>query len=152
MWFGWNYSPLWRRKLQPTPVLLPGKSHGWRRLVGCSPWCGAELDMTERLHSLSLPIYCPLMRSRVAQRLKRLPAMWETWVQSLGWEDPLGKEMATHSSILAWRIPWMEEPSGLQSTGSQRVGNNRATSLHFTSLHSPLSSISLMSFPWTWLT
>ena len=50
-------------------------------------------------------------------RLKRLPAMWETWVQSLGREDPLEKEMATHSSILAWRIPWTEELGGLQSTG-----------------------------------
>ena len=59
--------------------------------------------------------------SLVGQRLKRLPAMWETWVQSLGWEDPLEKEMATHSSILAWRIPWTEEPGGLQSTGLQRV-------------------------------
>ena len=59
--------------------------------------------------------------SLVAQRLKRLPAMWETWVRSLGWEDPLEKEMATHSSILAWRIPWMEEPGGLQSMGLQRV-------------------------------
>ena len=49
----------------------------------------------------------------VAQWLKRLPAMLETWVQSLGWEDPLEKEMATHSSILAWRIPWTEEPGGL---------------------------------------
>ena len=57
--------------------------------------------------------------SLVAQRLKRLPAVRETSVQSLGWEDPLEKEMATHSSILAWRIPWMEEPGGLQSTGSQ---------------------------------
>ena len=62
--------------------------------------------------------------SLVAQRLKRLPAMWETWVQSLGREDPLEKEMATHSSILAWRIPWMEEPGKLQSTGSQRVGHD----------------------------
>ena len=61
--------------------------------------------------------------SLVAQRLKRLPAMQETWVRSLGWEDPLEKEMATHSSMLAWRIPWMEEPGGLQSTGSQRVGH-----------------------------
>ena len=60
----------------------------------------------------------------MAQRLKRLRAMWETWVRSLGQEDPLEKEMATHSSILAWRIPWMEEPGGLQSTGSQRVGYN----------------------------
>ena len=59
--------------------------------------------------------------SLVAQRLKHLPAMWKTWVRSLGWEDPLEKEMATHSSILAWRIPWMEEPGGLQSMGSQRV-------------------------------
>ena len=60
----------------------------------------------------------------MAQRLKSLPAMRETWVQSLGGEDPLEKEMATHASILAWRIPWMEEPGGLQSTGSQRVGHN----------------------------
>ena len=59
----------------------------------------------------------------VAQRLKRLPPMRETWVQSLGQEDPLEKEMATHSSILAWRIPWMEKPSRLQSTGLQRVGH-----------------------------
>ena len=51
----------------------------------------------------------------------------ETWVQSLGWEDPLEKEMATHSSILAWRIPWTEEPGGLQSMGSQRVGQTEAT-------------------------
>ena len=55
--------------------------------------------------------------SLVAQRLKHLPPMWETWVRSLDWEDPLEKEMATHSSILAWRIPWTEEPGGLQSTG-----------------------------------
>ena len=53
--------------------------------------------------------------------VKRLPTMWETWVQSLGQEDPLEKEMVTHSSILAWRIPWTEEPGGLQPMGSQRV-------------------------------
>ena len=68
-----------------------------------------------------------ILASLVAQRLKHLPAMWETWVRSLGREDPLGKEMAPHSSILAWRIPWMEELGGLQSTGSQRVGNDWAT-------------------------
>ena len=62
--------------------------------------------------------------SLVAQRLKHLPAMWETQVRSLGQEDPLEKEMATHSSILAWRIPWTEEPGRLQATGSQRVGHN----------------------------
>ena len=67
--------------------------------------------------------------SLVAQRLKRLPEMPETRVQSLGWEDPLEKEMATHSSTLAWRIPWREEPGRLQSMGLQRVGHDGATSL-----------------------
>ena len=62
--------------------------------------------------------------SLVAQTVKNLPAMQETCVQSLGWEDPLEKEMATHSSVLAWRIPWTEEPGGLQSMGSQRVGHD----------------------------
>ena len=57
--------------------------------------------------------------------------MWETWVQSLGWEDHLEKEIATHSSILTWKIPWMEEPGKLQSMGLQRVRQNWATSLHF---------------------
>ena len=60
----------------------------------------------------------------VAQRLKGLPEMRETWVRSLSLEDPLEKEMATHSSILAWRIPWREEPGRLQSMGLQRVGHN----------------------------
>ena len=62
--------------------------------------------------------------SLVAQRLKHLPLMRETWVQSLGQEDPLEKEMATHSSTLAWKIPWMEEPGRLQSMGLQRVGHD----------------------------
>ena len=60
----------------------------------------------------------------MAQMVKHLPTMWETWVQPMGKEDPLGKEMATHSSTLAWKIPWAEEPGGLQSMGSQRVGHN----------------------------
>ena len=60
----------------------------------------------------------------MAQAVKRLPTMRETWVLSLGWEVPLEKKMATHSSILAWKIPWMEEPSRLQSMGSQRVGHD----------------------------
>ena len=68
-----------------------------------------------------------LPASLVAQRLKHLPLMQETWVRSMGQEDPLEKEMATHSNILAWRIPWMEEPGGLQSTGLQRVGHDWAT-------------------------
>ena len=62
------------------------------------------------------------LASVVIQMVKQLPAMREIWVRSLGWEDPLEKEMATHSSILAWKIPWMEEPGRLQSMGSQRVG------------------------------
>ena len=64
------------------------------------------------------------MASLVAQTVKRLPAMRETWVRSLGQEDLLEKEMATHSSTLAWRTPWMEKPGGLQPMGSQRVGHN----------------------------
>ena len=63
----------------------------------------------------------------VAQSVKNLPAMWEMWVLLLGWEDPLEKEMATHSSILAWDILWTEEPGGLQSMGPQRVGKDLAT-------------------------
>ena len=60
----------------------------------------------------------------VAQMVKNLPAVQETWVQSLGWKDTLEKGMATHSSILACRIPWTEEPGGLQSMGLQSVGHN----------------------------
>ena len=70
---------------------------------------------------------------------KHLPAMWQTWVRSLGWEDPLEKEMTTYSSTLAWKIPWMEEPSRLQSMGSQRVRHNWAISL-VTGLYSPWNS------------
>ena len=81
----------WRRRWQPTPVLLPGKSHGQRSLVGCSPWGHEELDTTERLH---FHFYT------------------------------LEKEMATHSSVLVWRIPGLGEPSGLPSMGSHRVGHD----------------------------
>ena len=67
--------------------------------------------------------------SLIAQLVKNLPAMQETWVRFLGWEDPLEKEMAIHSSILAWKIPWTEQAGGLQSMGSQRVGHNLAAKL-----------------------
>ena len=80
---------LWRRQWQPTPVLLPGKSHGRRSLVGCNSWGREESDMTEQLHF-----------------------------------HVLEKEMATHSSVLAWRIPGMEEPGGLPSMGSHRFGHD----------------------------
>ena len=63
----------------------------------------------------------------MAQMVKNLPVMQETQVRSLGWEDPLEKEIATHSSIIAWKISWAEEPGGLQSLGSQRVRLDRAT-------------------------
>ena len=66
----------------------------------------------------------------VTQMVKHLPAMQETWVWSLGWEDPLEKEMATQSSILAWRISWAEKPGRPQSMGLQRVGHNWATNAH----------------------
>ena len=86
---------------------------------GCDKW--NILDINAALHLLGA--------SLMAQRIKSLPAMQETQVRSLGWEDPLEKEMATHSSILVWRIPWTEEPGGIQSTGLQRVRHDWATSL-----------------------
>ena len=76
----------------------------------------------------------------VAQMVKNLPATWETWVQSLGWEDPLEESMAAHSSILAWRIPWTEEPGGLQSMGSQRVGHTEQLTHTHTHTHTHMFS------------
>ena len=88
--------------------------------------------------------------SLVAQRLKHLPAMWETWVWSLGREDPLEKEMATHCSNLAWKIPRMEEPGRLKSMGSQRVRHDWATNtftftMEVSGLLPPRSSPPLLS-------
>ena len=79
-------------------------------------------------------LYCFLNKHRtplVAQMVKRLSTMWETRVQSLGREDLLEKEVATHSSILAWKIPWIEEPGRLQSMGLQRVGHDFTFTFHF---------------------
>ena len=101
-----------------TPVFLPGELHRQRRLVSYSPWGHKESDMTEKL---TLSLSNTNWASLVTQMVKNQPAMQETWVQSLGQEDPLEKGMAIHSSILAWRIPWIEKPGGLQSTGLQRV-------------------------------
>ena len=78
----------------------------------------------------------------MVQRLKRLPAMWETWVRSLGPEDPLEKEMATHSSTLAWRTPWTEELGGLKSTG--RKESDVTERLHF-HLYFPFPFLLLIS-------
>ena len=82
--------------IENTSVFLPGKSHGQRSLVGYSPWGCKRFG-----HNLKTFL--------VAQTVKRLPTIRENQVQSLGWEDPLEKKMTTHSSILAWKIPWTEE-------------------------------------------
>ena len=84
--------------------------------------------------------------SLVAQTVKNLPAMWETWVQSLGWEDPLEEGMATHSTFLACRIPWTEEPGRLQSIGSQRVRHNGSDLAHaHTSTCIPQAGVGLLT-------
>ena len=71
---------------------------------------GERISNCREANVLTLEVLQRERTSRVAQMVKRLPTMWETRVQSIGWEDPLEKEMATHSSILAWKIPWTEEP------------------------------------------
>ena len=74
---------------------------------------------------LVLVDFLDILTFLMVQNVKSLPAMQETWVQFLGWKDPLEKEMASQSSILAWKIPWTEEPGELQSMGSQRLGHDR---------------------------
>ena len=95
-------------------------------------WSGVPLPSPSLNPSLSLKMMLIYFGHIyiVAQMVKHLTTMWETQVRSLGWEDPLEKEMATHSNILAWKIPWTEEHGRLQSMGSQRVGHDWATSLH----------------------
>ena len=103
---------------------MPGESHGWRSLIGYSPWGRKESDTTERLFVYFI-IYLPgLPRWLSGKESACNEGDEEMGVQSLGQEDPLEKEMATHSSILAWKIPWMEEHGRLQSMGSQRVGHD----------------------------
>ena len=92
------------------------KAHG---LDSRGPWA-----LEHRLNSSGAGAYVGFPGGSV---VKNLPAVQDLWVWSLGWGDPLGKEMAIHSSILAWRIPWTEEPSGLQSMGSQRIRHDWAT-------------------------
>ena len=117
----------WDTRTTPSYILgFPGGSvvknppAGEARDVGLIPVLGRSPGVGK---------WQPTLASLVAQRVKHLPAMRETGVWSLGREDPVEKEMATHSSILAWRTPRMEEPGRLQSTGSQRVRHNWATSL-----------------------
>ena len=110
--------------------LVPGPGRAWQSQWGQDLRSSVSCTVTLGRNSVSIPLcVLELLRtSPVAQLVKNLPAVQETWVQSLGWEGPLEKEMATHSSILAWRIPWTEEPGGLQSTGSQRVRYSWTTS------------------------
>ena len=99
--------------------------------------------------NLQLPNYWV---SLVAQMVKNLPAMQEMWVRSLGWEDSLEKGMAAHSNILPCRIPWIEEPGGLQSMGSQRVRHNRVTNSQYPSLTlrtSELEKVAICMFLFT---
>ena len=79
-----------------------------------------------------------------------MPTMWETWVRSLGWEDPLEKEMANHSRTLAWKTPWTKEPGRLQSMRLQRVGHDWATSLHFHVPYNFLGSVSSFTLLCIW--
>ena len=103
-----NHSYLVAQMVKNSPVVWrPGFIHGWGR----SPGEGNGNPLQYSCVSL------------VFQMIKNLPAMQETWVQSLGGEDPLEKEMETHSGILAWESPWIEEPGGIQSMGLQRVGH-----------------------------
>ena len=97
----------------------------WKQWKQCQTlFFGAPKSRQMVTAAMKLKDAYSLGTSLVVQTVKRLPAMQETWVQSLGWEDPLEKEMATHSSTLSWKILWMEEPGRLQSMGSQRVGHD----------------------------
>ena len=97
-------------------------------------------------NTLTFCIFHMLYNFVYHQRVKRLPTMWETWVRSLGQEDPLEKALAPHSSTLAWKILWMEKPGRVQSMGSQRVGHDWATSLSLSLYFHALVSIQCCDF------
>ena len=88
--------------------------------------------LSEKQNLLWTPISTYALWDRVSQTVKNPPTVWETWVRSLDWEDPLEESMATHCSILAWRIPRTEEPGGPQSIGLQRIGHNWSALAHST--------------------
>ena len=115
------------------PILWPNDAKS--QLIGKDPDAGKDWGQEEKGMKEDEKVgwhYWLNKTSLVSQMVKHLPTMCETQVRSLGGEDPLEKKMATHSSTLAWKIPWTEEPSGPQCMGSQRVGHDWATSLHFT--------------------
>ena len=92
--------------------------------IGPAPLAGICLSLLYLPSSFTKTLLIILRTSLVAQMVKCLSTMWETWIRSLGREDPLEKEMAIHSSSIAWKIPWTKEPGRLQSMGSQRVGHD----------------------------
>ena len=125
-------SPLYGPLPGPASSLMhcpPSRNSDWAVQCSLRTWKARSKRSQLALTDLALMLGGT---SLVAQRLKHLTAVQETWVRSLSPEDPQEKEKATHSSILAWRIPWREEPGRLQSMGSQRVGHDWATWLHFT--------------------
>ena len=107
--------------------------------MGYSSWDRKESDTTEQLH-YTTTTKTQIGASLVAQRLKRLPTMWETWVRSLGREDPLEKDMATHSSTLAWKSPWTEKPGRLQSMGHKELDTTEQLHFHFSIPHPYIAS------------
>ena len=109
--------------------LIWGSNSGllrYRQILYLLSHRGSHFDLNKIIYFATIKKKSLLQKdtSLVAQMVKHLPTMWETQVQSLGWEDPLEKEMATHSSTLAWRIPGMGEPDGLPSMGLHRVRHN----------------------------
>ena len=115
--------------LSQYPAGVLGLRSGWLSSLRYGSWAGSKgrgADRTWMLFALGLMIWTSL----VTHMVKNLPAMRETWVWSLDWKDSLENELATLSSVLAWRIPGSEEPGGLQSLGSQRVGRDQETKTH----------------------
>ena len=144
-WLIWAFLT-WKFLCGCSPVAAGARGiwAGWMSAWFLSSWLASGLGCRERLGSsrASLPLFpipsfltptlcfskiLPLEASLVAQRIKNLPAMWDTQVWPLGWEDLLEKGMATHSSVLAWEIVWINEPVGLQFMGLQQVGHDCAT-------------------------
>ena len=131
-WSRWPFPPpgdLSDPETEPVSLMSPAlagrfftTSTIWEALKVLITYLRADQDGGCRVTPICLENLHILMFVMVTQMVKNLPALQETWVRSLGWEDPLEEGMATHSSILAWETPWTEEPRGLQSTGSQRVG------------------------------
>ena len=130
---------LWFHGLYPSGTSVHGTFSGRNTGVDCLSTSMGSPQPRDQTHTSCisalqedslLPSHHESWASLVVQLANSQPTMWENRVRSLGGIDPLEKEMATHSSILAWRIPWTEEPGGLQSMGSQRVGHDWVTNTH----------------------